>query len=216
MKLSLVTLIFPVISSLLLIPSIASANTDAKGTSDHSLVGRYPGSYIFIQTPSEYEEAIIPLEGTDPTSVKLGEHIKVEGKILSTVYATQDKLSTLKIIRSYEQALQQKGFNTLFKCSADTCGDFMLRAVYPSSSRQKHLRGLDHWKNYYSSTDWRFLTAQKKEQGKNDYVIIVAAYPLNAQTPRILVEVIEEESFQAAQLTTTTEQLTSDNGLKPV
>ena len=192
----------------LILPTLTQANT-VQGNKDHPLIGPYPGTKIVNHLISDYDEAIIPLEAADK-NYELGKHIKVEGKITSNVYSSEEKFSTLKVIRSYERSMNDSGFETLFQCAAEGCGNFLLRSVFKSASRKKHVIGLDDWGNYCCEKDWRLIVGKKTEKNKNIYGMVIAVYPNNHRNPLVFIEVVEQEAFQAAKISNPLESLSAD------
>jgi|SRR5581483_1594556 outer membrane protein OmpA-like peptidoglycan-associated protein len=91
---------------------------------DHPMISRYPGSnFSYLNKPSvkEFDEITLP---TGPHEKgKFTKTDRFEGKIWRLVYDNPKNRSTLEIYRNYQQALTKAGFQTLFACSADECGD---------------------------------------------------------------------------------------------
>src|SRR5581483_7634105 len=91
---------------------------------DHPMISRYPGSnFSYLNKPSvkEFDEITLP---TGPHEKgKFTKTDRFEGKICRLVYDNPKNRSTLEIYRNYQQALTKAGFQTLFACSADECGD---------------------------------------------------------------------------------------------
>ena len=112
-----------VVLTLLIAGFTASAAAQAPVT-DHPLISRYPGSEFDRLNPPSVKQF-------DELALPMGPHVKgkftkserVEGKVTRLVYANPKDRSTLEIFRNYQQALTKGGFQTLFACNADECGD---------------------------------------------------------------------------------------------
>lgn len=86
----------------------ASAQQDAEGSRDHPLVTRMPGFYIDSYKVEEFA-------GFDPTVIG-GKEVHWEGKKYSISYARKENaavVSTLQIVRNYQNALKSAGAKTL-------------------------------------------------------------------------------------------------------
>lgn len=86
----------------------ANAQTDAEGSRDHPLVTRMPGYYIDTYRVEEFA-------GFDPTVIG-GNEVRWEGKKYSISYARKEDatvVSTLQIVRNYENALKKAGATIL-------------------------------------------------------------------------------------------------------
>jgi OOP family OmpA-OmpF porin len=86
----------------------AGAQTDVEGSRDHPLVTRMPGYYIGGYRVEEFA-------GFDPTVIG-GNEVRWEGKKYSISYALKEDatvVSTLQIVRNYENALKKVGATIL-------------------------------------------------------------------------------------------------------
>lgn len=92
---------------------------DLPGSSDHSLVGRYDGAVINSYATKDYEELRLPFkayEGSGPWQKDLS------GKLTSIRYKGPGGRSALEIMRNYEAALKDNGFEIVFFCRGrDEC-----------------------------------------------------------------------------------------------
>ncbi len=95
---------------------------DARGSSDHPVLSRYPGSRIQSYSQVEFDEYPLALgvENHAPSNVQ-----PIEGKVTKIGYVNPAGRSALEIYRNYEDALHRSGFETLWSCAADACGRTM-------------------------------------------------------------------------------------------
>jgi outer membrane protein OmpA-like peptidoglycan-associated protein len=95
---------------------------DVKGSKDHPLVSRYPGSVITEYNTTAFDELTLPLgKGTGDGIPAKSQHL--EGKITRIAYAVPAGRSILEVYRNYEDALKKAGFEILFNCANnDGCG----------------------------------------------------------------------------------------------
>lgn len=94
---------------------------DVAGSADHPLVGRFKGSLIKEQIRSNFDRYVLPLGPADKSEKKFQKQQDVEGKVTKTFYAAPAGASSLAVFRSYQAALQQAGFTTVYTCSAKAC-----------------------------------------------------------------------------------------------
>src|SRR5215216_2801370 len=90
----------------------AAAATAQSEPKDHPLVSRYPGSTIETSTAKEFDEYDLILGPSQGKDYKKTQHL--EGRVTIIKYKNPANRSTLEIIRNYQQALAQSGFQTLF------------------------------------------------------------------------------------------------------
>lgn len=99
--------------------STASQAQDIAGASDHTLVGRYEGSFINFYEAKSYEELALPKK-----AIERGEkndtaawQVELSGELTSIRYEGPGDRSALEVFRNYEAALKAKGFEILFSCA---------------------------------------------------------------------------------------------------
>lgn len=115
------TLIFAGLLAWVSVATAMAQDRDVKGSKDHPLISRYPGSRITGYDRKEYDEFQLPLGGFHRG--KLEKSQALEGKITHILYENPQGRSALEIYRNYESALRSSGFQVLFSCaSVDQCG----------------------------------------------------------------------------------------------
>ncbi|WP_196259638.1 OmpA family protein [Pelagibacterium limicola] len=112
--------ILAVLFSLFAAPAIAQAQ-DVAGSGDHPLVGRYEGSKITFYQTKAYEELRLP-----DRQMPRGAQNEVaswsrdmSGILTSIRYEGPGDRSGLEIMRNYERALTNAGFEIVFFCRGD-------------------------------------------------------------------------------------------------
>jgi OOP family OmpA-OmpF porin len=118
------------------IPVIARADAvepvaDVPGSRDISWLARYPGSFIIDYGLQNYGELDLPLSAlgrTDRTSsnndvIYAPAHkAHFEGRRTRIVYLMPRNVSTLEMLRTYEQMVNQAGGSVQFECKGEACG----------------------------------------------------------------------------------------------
>ncbi len=101
------------------------AGHDQAGSKDHPVVSRFPGSYIHKQIATDFDAYTISLSAPtmDTASFAKVKKVELEGKVTRTSYVMPTNASLLAIFRSYEQALTKGGFQILFECKKEACGE---------------------------------------------------------------------------------------------
>jgi len=99
---------------------VKATKKDLRGSADHPLLSRYPGSYIEDYQNVDYEEFSIPI-GKFDKKTNAFPMLDVTGDLTRITYIT-NKVSTLKIYHNYVSALTKEGFETVFSCQKDECG----------------------------------------------------------------------------------------------
>ncbi|MET0069687.1 MAG: DUF4892 domain-containing protein [Candidatus Thiodiazotropha sp.] len=89
---------------------------DIKGSSDHPLISRFPGSSIKEYRHTEFDEFTLPT-GADYSTKR-----EVEGKVTEIRYTSGSGNSPAQVFRSYGMALEKAGYTDLFMCKQRQCG----------------------------------------------------------------------------------------------
>jgi OOP family OmpA-OmpF porin len=124
---------------LCLVSSLAFADAtvptaDEAGTADPAGLGRYEGAFIVEQQAKAYDEITLPLAALTPDPddarrddmnnrlMQTTSSLTLEGKLTRTVYVLPAGRSALEVLRNYQQAIPEKGGQSLYECKAEACG----------------------------------------------------------------------------------------------
>lgn len=167
-------------------PPAAFAQSDARGSSDHPILSRYPGSIIRFYSQREFDKYPLALavEKGRPSGVK-----DLEGKVTKITYQNPPGRSSYEIFSNYRDALAKAGYQTLFTCEAAACG----MAMY-----WQQLNGL------YASggpREARFLTVRGKS-GQSDYTVA-----LSVNTGYAIVHIVEQKAMEGGLVTASAAEL---------
>jgi len=105
------------------VPLVAAAQArDARGSSDHPVLTRYPGSRIQSYNQVDFDRYPLALgvENHAPARVQ-----QLEGRVTKIGYVNPAGRSAFEIYRNYEDALMKAGFEKLWTCEAAACGRTM-------------------------------------------------------------------------------------------
>ncbi len=104
-----------------LVTTLAMAQQqDVRGSKDHPLISRYPGSFIKEYSQKEFDQFTLPLGKLSRGKFEKSQHL--EGKVTRILYQAPAGRSVLEVFRNYEGALKQAGFETMFTCTQEECG----------------------------------------------------------------------------------------------
>lgn len=115
---------------------VLMVNAWAQQAGDHPLIGRFEQSQIINHETTSFDEYVL-LTQRYTGSAEWGESGKeqfgrtLEGKVTRITYESPKTTTTLKVMRAYQEALADEGFETLFECDDDACGgrDFSLATI---------------------------------------------------------------------------------------
>ncbi|MBF8221096.1 OmpA family protein [Halomonas sp. 328] len=104
-------------STTLLMASFSlAAQADIDGAYDHAEIPRVAGSSIVYFDRSEYDRVSIPTGPYDGNAIESVETL--EGEVLSLSYTFDNPdITPLQVERNYRQALEERGFETLYAAS---------------------------------------------------------------------------------------------------
>jgi OmpA-OmpF porin, OOP family len=181
---------------------------DLEGSADHSLISRFQGSEIIGYRFSEFDQyrlanasangfrggnRSVPVEQTFDDQNSMG----VEGRVTMITYRAPTASSTLQILRSYERALSEAGFETVFACTnqecsgerptgCSTCGSWERRFADAVMQRANlRLSGSVH-------EDQRFLASRLRRPEGDVFVSLLV---LGLENPLTQLDVVEVEEL---------------------
>lgn len=113
---------------------------DIAGSADHPLVPRYEGSQIIAYETNAFDEYTLiagPTRAADsdiiPPPIVSKRPIDLEGTVTHLMYSAPEGRSALEVFRNYETAIADAGFEILFSCSQEECGEGFNRVMNPNS-----------------------------------------------------------------------------------
>jgi outer membrane protein OmpA-like peptidoglycan-associated protein len=170
---------------------------DVEGSKDHPLISRYPGSIITEYVEKEYEELALPLGPAKDNAIAKSQHL--EGKWTRIIYDAPQGRSLLEVYRNYEGALQRAGFQILFACANQACGESSEVKLNPAVE--------DRWAPY----DWpnRHLSA-KLARSAGDVYVSLHALNVSNNLPEVTLHIIEVKPMEAGLVTVNAAALASD------
>lgn len=189
----------------LVAPPVFAQHSDVEGSQDHPLISRYEGSFIINYIQRDFDAFRLPTgqalaEGAEWTFQSA---LDLEGRVTRIRYAAPEGRSSLEVFRNYRQALDAAGFELLWSCQNDECGQ--LDRVLP---RMKEDRGTD-----LMGKNRRHLTAVARTPEMQAYTSLHVVENdvnwLNGR-PVIQLDLVEVEPIETDLVMVNTEALAKD------
>ncbi|HOF21019.1 MAG TPA: hypothetical protein PLO24_07175 [Bacteroidales bacterium] len=166
-------LIFFIVLVLLNFLNVIPGNSQK--ASDHAEIGRYGTSSISYQELANFNEYKLALGPVRNDSVS--EILKIQGKVMMTLYQGPADASSYEIYHAYRDLLISKQYDILYSCSGTECGTAFLSPLYKLSAF-----AYDHGYNNSApitqgSQDFSYLITARKSTGeKTTYVSLIVSH----------------------------------------
>jgi OOP family OmpA-OmpF porin len=113
---------------------LAFFNKDLPGASDSPLTGRYAGSFILARTQKAFDEIKLPSGPSEGASYsndkKFSAMVTAQGTVTRSIYIAPVGRSSLEVTANFADALAAKGFEPVFRCSGEACGESFVVLKY--------------------------------------------------------------------------------------
>ncbi len=202
---------------------LAILNRDAPKAADHALTGRYDGSRLLGQTVKAFDELALPSGAAQgPTysnDKKFSATVSAQGKVTRSLYVSPAGRSSLEVFTNYREALAAKGFEPVFECARDACGEsfnvlkynWQNKAAHPSDEAYEQVRNLLIQAMFDSVLDPRYALMRKAAPEGDTLVAVYAALnrggsmgsfsDLLRERVGVLVEVVEPRTMDRRMVT---------------
>lgn len=174
--------------------SLKAPKKDAKGSADHPMIERFPGSYIVHSAVNDFESyplIIGPYKKSIPTK-------KVSGKITTINYSIDKNVGPYAVHQNYINALQKAGFNLIYECSAADCGNYILR-----DNLEKTIHAKNHRSDIYNITrksHYYLFSAEKVTPQGKIYITMYSTQKRARFNVEMVVDIIEERAMSQVAL----------------
>jgi len=167
---------------------------DVKGSKDHPMFTRYPGSLIKEYSFRKFDEYQIT------TAKDNAEYLDVEGKVTKILYGSSEGVSPAEMFRNYAKALEEAGFEDLFVCKQED------RSCWYLPDDVYGVKGL-----YKEENDCRYRAAKLTRDEGNVFVVVnVCSVHDWPDYSFAFLRVIEEETLETGLITVNAEKLQED------
>lgn len=131
--------------AMLAVTPARAAEGDPEGAGDHPLIPRYAGASIIGYDHRAFDRFALPLGPQTRDAhdqIVLADSLEIEGRHTRILYAAPPDRSSLEVFENYRDALADAGFETLFECAAEECGERALLATNLLYAPDRRLRTL--------------------------------------------------------------------------
>lgn len=173
---------------------------DVKGSSDHPRVSRFAGSVIAKYNAAEFDRLELPLSTIGPKGPLRSE--EVEGRTRRLVYRIPEGHTAHEVYRTYQAALQQDGFQTLYTCVGDR----------PCAGWPAYIQG--RYNIIMGTADWnsqRYLAA-KRAAPDGDVYVMLYAWEEPRSGARAILNVVDVAPLKEGLVTVTAADLSREIG----
>jgi OOP family OmpA-OmpF porin len=193
--------------------------SDVSGSQDHSLISRYAGSLILGYDVRDFDSFALPLgkQGSDPKTglTVLSKKQGLEGKVTRILYSSPEGRSSLEVLRNYQQSLNKAGFETLFACAQNQCGERLNQVLYPLDRRLKNSGQISEYALEFPK-DQRYLAGKLARPEGTIYIsLFVGICGINNfketfNHPITLLEIIETKAMETGLVTVNAETMAKE------
>ena len=158
----------------------SAAAADIRGSQDHPMISRYPGSAIVRYDRRDFDEFWLvngPATGYPQHTNRIEPALHLEGRITRISYELPAGESTLTVFRNYEQALTQAGFQSVFACANARC-------AVKDGGRPLNHSVVPYWAGFAENfEDQRYLAARLARPEGDVYVALYVVRNYSAGGP---------------------------------
>lgn len=175
------------------------SQTDIIGSKDHPIVGRFAGSYIRFYEYNKFNQYPLRLSAINRGQAQSLQKKILEGAVTRIVYQCNKTVSAFELYKSYEKALSDNGFEKIFSCETNACGDGFGNN-FPADNAV-------HIRSY--SQDQRYFAGRRSENDSTDvYVSVYVVFTQDGPVAR--VDIIEIKKMNEGQVQVTAAKIKSD------
>lgn len=107
---------------------------DVPGGSDIPFIGRYTDARLLAQTQKAFDELTLPsgpaTGSTYSSDKKFSATVSAQGKVTRSIYVAPVGRSSLEVTANFVDALTSKGFEPVFRCTGEACGESFVILKY--------------------------------------------------------------------------------------
>lgn len=208
---------------------VAMLAKDAPKGADHPLTGRYQGSNLLAQSVKAFDELTLatgPAEGKPYDAKRHFSKVEtVQGKVTRTIYVSPTGRSSLEVFANYRDALASSGFEPVFECSKQACGESfpVLKYNWQRKETQVVAEGYEHTRLltidavFDAVEDLRYVLFKKSAPDGDTYAAVYAGLnkggsfgsfsSLLSDKVSVLVEIVEPKTMDKRMVTISAEEI---------
>jgi len=128
--------------------TLALFNADLPGAGDHPLVGRYAGSALLARTQKAFDEIALPSGPAEGKSYsdnkKFSATVTAQGAVTRMIYVAPQGRSSLEVTANFVDSLTAKGFEPVFRCAGEACGESFVSLKYRWNKPETKVLGTNY------------------------------------------------------------------------
>jgi OmpA-OmpF porin, OOP family len=186
--------------------SAAFAQQDAKGTKDHSVVGRFQGSFILSAETRAFDERVIQSGklGDNDTALSAANSMARSGEITNLIYEAPKTASSIEIAANYRTRLTELGYKPVYACDTSACTGFgPINRVVRFTFGDTALNAWGYRGGYGRNP--RFLVMEKSDaDARSTVALVVGEAGIAGEAPRYALLVVDQAAMKTDQITVPT------------
>ncbi|MEX0810502.1 MAG: DUF4892 domain-containing protein [Dongiaceae bacterium] len=188
-------------------PAARALEGDPVGAADHPMIPRYEGASIIGYDHRAFEQFRLALSAPvrdGAGGIRLTDFQDIEGRHTRIIYAAPADRSSLEVFSNYERALSEAGFEILFFCAAEACGErgvFATELLYAPDRRLRTLGPVTEFAFSFPLQPYYLAARLARPDGDIHVSLYIArenfdAFPETHNRALILLDVIEPGTLE--------------------
>lgn len=177
--------------------AVTEGVADVPGAADPEGLPRIAGAQIIGFDQSDFDSFSYPTGPATWDDAGVKSSATAEGPRSRLIYVVPGDRSPLEVMRNYQAELTQQGYETVYSCDKDDCGEAsrMVAYLYPLGERLTNLGQITEYAFSFPRPDQRYLVARQPDSGR--LVSIYTAFQTFDQFPEttdkvmVLLDVVE-------------------------
>lgn len=191
---------------------------DAPGSADPTGLPRIEGATIIGFDQGDFDDFSYPTGKATWDDRRVESSASAEGPHSRLIYVTPADRAPLEVLRNYEAELTAQGYETVYRCDKDACGEAsrMVAYLYPLGGRLKNMGQMSEYAFSFPRPDQRYLVSRHPETGR--LVSIYTAFETFDQFPEtkdhtlVLLDVVDAKPMQQRMELVTADQMATALG----
>ncbi len=188
----------------------AAQNGDTKGSADHPMLSRYPGSEIVEYRQLEFAQTELGTGFADKNKPAEPTKRAFEGKTTTIIYHLVGSQSALQVFRNYEQAFARAGLKTLLTCFNQACGNRVSITLFRDNDKEGLYRRMLYDSIDNSTSDFGYLSATGTANGAPFAAGVFVARIRTSNRVYVGLDIIEGAPMKTDQIVLDLNKLTQD------
>jgi outer membrane protein OmpA-like peptidoglycan-associated protein len=190
--------------------SCAAQSADTKGSADHPMFSRYPGSRIKDYRQLEFSQTELATGFPDKNKPAAPTKRTFEGKTTTIIYELEGPQAALQVFRNYEQAFARAGLQTLLNCFNKACGNDLSIALFRGNDKQALYRSMLYDSIDNSTSDFGYLSATGTANGAPIAAGVFIGRIRTGNRVYIGLDIVESAPMKTGQIVIDLNRLTTD------